>query len=98
MKIQHKLILLFLSFSLLAIHLPAQKRNNSRKSAKKSSTAVKNAAKKSEDQVAISADTAAPKVVVITSAFKPYLKNAAKVMFMFTEAEQSHKTHQHTSC
>ncbi len=81
MKIQHKLFLLFISFSLLAIHLPAQKRNNTRKSAKKSSAAVTNAAKKSEDQVAISADTAAPKVVVITSAFKPYLKNAAKVNF-----------------
>lgn len=59
----------------------AQKKGTQKKTVKKTATkaVAKPAAK--EPVITLAADTTAPKVVTITSAFKPYLKNAAKVNF-----------------
>ncbi len=73
-------ILIAVSFTFTAAD--AQKKGSKKKAATKAKI-TKSAAKPEakETVTELSADTSAPKVVTITSAFKPYLKNAAKVNF-----------------
>ncbi len=77
-----KAIFILIAVSFLFIAADAQKKGSKKKAAvklKTIQTAVRPGAK--AFVTALSADTSAPKVVTITSAFKPYLKNAAKVNF-----------------
>lgn len=79
-----KIICLFV-FATLAFGSTAhaQKKNAKKKAARSRNTTTQKAkpvSEKEAETVNLS-DTAAPKVVTITSAFKPYLKNAAKINF-----------------
>ena len=69
-------------FMLIAVSFTFTAVDAQKKSAKKK-TAAKIVSKQvpKETVIALAGDTSAPKVVTITSAFKPYLKNAAKVNF-----------------
>jgi hypothetical protein len=59
----------------------AQKKNSRKTVKQKASTPVKKKEDKPVTVVKEAGDTSAPKVVTITSAFKPFLKDAAKVNF-----------------
>ncbi len=59
----------------------AQKKSSKKTVKQKAATPVKKAADKPITVVKEAGDTSAPKVVTITSAFKPFLKDAAKVNF-----------------
>lgn len=73
------LVVAALSFS----GLHAQKRAGKKKAVHKTSKVAAKPVKVRQEQAekVAPADTASPKMVTITSAFKPYLKNAAKVNF-----------------
>jgi hypothetical protein len=59
----------------------AQKKNSKKTVKQKAATPVKKKEDKTETVIKEAGDTSAPKVVTITSAFKPFLKDAAKVNF-----------------
>ncbi len=74
-------LFMLMAVSVTFTTVTAQKKGAKKKAVKKTATrsVAKPAAK--EPAIALATDTTAPKVVTITSAFKPYLKNAAKVNF-----------------
>lgn len=59
----------------------AQKKNSKKTVKQKTATPVKKKEDKAVTVIKEAGDTSAPKVVTITSAFKPFLKDAAKVNF-----------------
>ena len=79
-----KAIFILITVSLTFTVADAQKRGGKKKTATKAKLLRSAAAKplaKEQQVTEITSDTASPKVVIITSAFKPYVKNAAKVNF-----------------
>jgi hypothetical protein len=74
-----RIFILLLAFAAVgSVH--AQKKSKKKTTTKKTVAPKKTAAKPAMQTVSIG-DTAAPKMVTITSAFKPFLKDAAKVNF-----------------
>jgi hypothetical protein len=73
------IFILLLAFAAVGT-VQAQKKNRKKTTTKKT-TAPKKKESKPATQIVSIGDTAAPKTVTITSAFKPFLKDAAKVNF-----------------
>ena len=84
MKKQKKIFLLLLAAIIPFAMMQAQHKSKKKKAtAKKTKTVVKDPVTKIRaTDIEISKDSIAPKVVTVTSAFKPSLRNAAKINFI----------------